>query len=455
MNANRHLRLGQRDCDCRYWNQTDKWIVSGHWIIEMEEGQPARMYCDDTALIALGVAPGTSPEKCYTMWQENIFSSHVAEMQRHICAIMAGEQGDITYPWKSPTGSTMYLRSIGVRDMSYQKGVRLVGTFQDATSVVFSEQISRHAYLKSDLLLQILADTFEAVHVIQFDKGCVMPVRAVMPLFWKESGLDIARYLGLLPSFVPPKDCEAIEKCVAQRRALDKNGNFVTRCSWNFKGSAIEKDRWYNVLISLDPNVSKDDMIIAFRDISEVENNKHAVSTLRHTSEIDGLTKVFNRTAIEQKINEHISENPDETSLVLLLDLDNFKAVNDMFGHIEGDNLLIETAEKLEHFCRSTDKVGRLGGDEFIIFLRSVKEKDIDPLVSRIIEQLRKKYSNPEDDFEVTASIGIAHYPRDGASFSELYHCADIALYDAKRRGKNRYSRYRDMSPGKNGCQPV
>ncbi|MCC2257576.1 GGDEF domain-containing protein [Intestinimonas aquisgranensis] len=368
---------------------------------------------------------------------------------------MAGEQGDITYPWKSPTGSTMYLRSIGVRDMSYQKGVRLVGTFQDATSVVFSEQISRHAYLKSDFLLQILADTFEAVHVIQFDKGCVMPVRAVMPLFWKESGLDIARYLGLLPSFVPPKDCEAIEKCVAQRRALDKNGNFVTRCSWNFKGSAIEKDRWYNVLISLDPNVSKDDMIIAFRDISEVENNKHAVSTLRHTSEIDGLTKVFNRTAIEQKINEHISENPDETSLVLLLDLDNFKAVNDMFGHIEGDNLLIETAEKLEHFCRSTDKVGRLGGDEFIIFLRSVKEKDIDPLVSRIIEQLRKKYSNPEDDFEVTASIGIAHYPRDGASFSELYHCADIALYDAKRRGKNRYSRYRDMSPGKNGCQPV
>ena len=55
----------------------------------------------------------------------------------------------------------------------------------------------------------------------------------------------------------------------------------------------------------------------------------------------------------------------------------------------------------------------------------------------------------------MTASIGIAHYPRDGASFSELYHCADIALYDAKRRGKNRYSRYRDMSPGKNGCQPV
>lgn len=158
--------------------------------------------------------------------------------------------------------------------------------------------------------------------------------------------------------------------------------------------------------------------------------------TLRHTSEIDGLTKVFNRTAIEQKINAHISENTDETSLVLLLDLDNFKAVNDMFGHIEGDNLLIETAEKLEHFCRSTDKVGRLGGDEFIIFLRSVKEKDIDPLVSRIIEQLRKKYSNPEDDFEVTASIGIAHYPRDGDSFSELYHCADIALYDAKRRGK-------------------
>lgn len=445
MDFNQQLQLGQRDSDQNYWDQTDRSIVCGHWIIEIEENKPSRMYCDDVALHAIGVSPEESPEKCYTIWQENIFSSHIAEMQRHINTIIAGKQGDITYPWKNPIGDVMYLRSIGLRDTSYQNGIRLVGTFQDVTSVVFSEQLSRHVYLKSDFLLQILADTFEIVHVIQFDKGNVMPVRAVMPLFWNESELDIERYLQLLPQFIPPQDCETISRCITERRALDQNGNYVTKCSWNFKSDTPEEDRWYNVLISLDPNVSKDDMIIAFRDISELENNKHTVSTLRHVSEMDGLTKVFNRVAIEQKINEHISAHPDESGLVLLLDLDHFKAVNDIFGHIEGDHLLMDTAGKLERFCRSTDKVGRLGGDEFMVFLCSVQEKDIAPLVTRIIEQLRKKYSSPEATFEVTASIGIAHYPKDGTSFSELYHCADVALYNAKRSGRNQYSRYGDM----------
>lgn len=437
-----HLQLGRQDDDWKYWAQTDKGIVTGHWIIENDKDQPARMYCDDVALGALGIASDVPPEECYTMWQENIFSSHIAEMQRHVNAIIAGEQGDITYPWKSPTGSTMYLRSIGVRDISYTKGIRLLGTFQDVTSVIFSEQISRHAYLKSDFLLQILADTFEAVHVIQFDKGVIMPVRAVLPLFWNTCTLDVPQYLELIPKFMPPEDCEILKRCIAERKVIDKSGNCVTRCSWNFKSDALKKDGWYNILISLDPNVSKDDMIVAVRDVSELENNKHAVSTLRYTSEIDGLTQVFNRAAIEKKISEHIAKHPDETGLVLLLDLDHFKQVNDVFGHIAGDQLLKETAKKMEQFCRSTDIVSRLGGDEFMIFLRGVREKDICTLLSRILQGLRKEYQQSDGLLEVTASVGIAHYPNDGKSFMELYHCADIALYDAKRRGKNCYSQY-------------
>lgn len=446
MLSDRHLQLGRHDDDWKYWAHTDKEIVTGHWIIENEENQPARMYCDDVALGALGISTDISPEECYTMWQENIFSSHIAEMQRHVNAIIAGEQGDITYPWKSPTGSTMYLRSIGIRDMNYPHGIRLLGTFQDVTNVIFSEQISRHAYLKSDFLLQILADTFEAVHVIQFDKGMIMPVRAVLPLFWDACTLDIPQYLALLPQFMPPEDCEVIKRCIAERKVIDKNGNCVTRCSWNFKSDALKKDGWYNILISLDPNVSKDDMIVAVRDVSELENNKHAVTTLRYTSEIDSLTKVYNRAAIEKKISEHIAEHPDEAGLVLLLDLDHFKQVNDVFGHIVGDCLLKETAEKMEHFCRKSDLVSRLGGDEFMIFLRGVKEKDISSLLSRILQGLRKEYRQADNVLEVTASVGVAHYPKDGTSFMELYHCADVALYDAKRKGKNRYSQYGDIA---------
>lgn len=446
MKSEKNMQFGQCESDMRYWEQTDECIVYGHWIIEADEGKPSRLYCDDVAMKAIGVSPDESPEDCFTIWQENIFSSHIAEMQRHISEIIAGKRGDVTYPWKSPAGSTKYLRSIGVRDMTYQKGIRLLGTFQDVTSALFSEGMSRKVYLKSDFLLQILADTFEAVHVIQFDKGIVMTVRAVLPFFWNELELDIVRYSQLLLRFIPLEDYKIIEKCIAERKVIDNNGNCVTKYSWDFKSDAIKKDAWYNIQISLDPNVSKDDMIIAVRDITELEQNKHIVSTLRHISEMDGLTKVFNRIAIENKINEHISAYPDEKSLVLLLDLDNFKQINDCFGHIEGDRLLVETAEKLEKFCRSTDKVGRLGGDEFIVFLRSVSEKDIDPLVSRLLKRVQKTYTQLDVAVEITASIGIAYYPEDGKTFADLYHCADIALYDAKHKGKNQYSQYRKIS---------
>ena len=438
------MQLGQREYDWECWEETDKEIVTGHWIIEMDVGKPARLYCDEVARKCFGISANESPETYYALWQENIFSSHIAEMQRHIKEVIAGKRGDITYPWKRPSGNIMYLRSIGMRDNRYENGIRLVGTFQDVTNVIFSEQISRRSYLKSDYLLQILADTFEAVHVVQFNKDIIMPVRAIMPLFWSEHELDIVHYLELMRQFIPPQDCELLRRCIIERTVFDHDGNCVTKYSWDFKSDALKKDGYYNILLSLDPNVSKNDMIVAVRDISELENNKKAVTTLKYISETDGLTKVFNRVAIEKKISKHIHDHPCEPGLVLLLDLDNFKQVNDVCGHMEGDNLLIQLAEKLKQFCRSSDIISRLGGDEFMIFMHRVKEQDVEPLVSRIIQGLRKEYCHSDTNFEVTASVGIAHYPKDGSSFSELYHCADLALYDAKRKGKNCYSQYRN-----------
>ena len=79
-------------------------------------------------------------------------------------------------------------------------------------------------------------------------------------------------------------------------------------------------------------------------------------------------------------------------------------------------------------------------------FMPNVQEQNIAPLVSRIINGIRKEYRKSGVSFEVTASVGIAHYPEDGHFFAELYHCADLALYDAKRKGKNRYSRYQNTA---------
>ena len=74
------LQLGQHEYDWEYWEQTDKEILSGHWIIEIEENKPARLYSNDAILMRLGFPIDKDPETYYTMWQENIFSSHIAEM---------------------------------------------------------------------------------------------------------------------------------------------------------------------------------------------------------------------------------------------------------------------------------------------------------------------------------------------------------------------------------------
>ena len=182
------------------------------------------------------------------------------------------------------------------------------------------------------------------------------------------------------------------------------------------------------------------------RESRAVPSHEHArmaqeLEELKKRVEIDPLTGLLNKAALTEKITQSL--HGDDTHCALfMVDMDNFKLINDICGHMEGDNFLIEVAEKLKHFCRSSDIVSRLGGDEFMVFMHGVRTEDIEPLISRIIMGLKKDYCQKGSQFEVTVSIGIAHYPEDGTSFAELYRCADLALYDAKHNGKNCYSQY-------------
>ena len=171
-----------------------------------------------------------------------------------------------------------------------------------------------------------------------------------------------------------------------------------------------------------------------------------AYMKLKVKAQTDALTSLLNReTAIEQMTHFLSAEGYNHNHTLLIVDLDNFKSINDTFGHFEGDKVLRILAAKIKSVFRNIDIVGRLGGDEFIVLMKHTSTKSI---VIRKALELRAALEyiarGGEDSVTVTGSIGISIWDGNGKTFETLYKEADEALYRAKLNGKNRYAFFRD-----------
>ena len=140
-----------------------------------------------------------------------------------------------------------------------------------------------------------------------------------------------------------------------------------------------------------------------------------------------------------ETIRTILREEGDTGHSLYMLDVDNFKALNDTLGHQAGDEFLIRLAERLRTSIRETDVIGRIGGDEFFIFLREVSELTLTENRAKrlldVISEVAKDYLQ----VKVSGSIGISRYPENGFDLDSLYAKADEALYEAKHAGKNCY----------------
>lgn len=155
-------------------------------------------------------------------------------------------------------------------------------------------------------------------------------------------------------------------------------------------------------------------------------------------ADTDLLTELNNKIATERKIQEYIDTHPNSQCLFFLFDIDNFKKINDTLGHAFGDEVLRSLGLQLRNEFRVSDIIGRTGGDEFILFLKNLNSDEVLAREAERLENLFHQFKAGEYvKYSATASIGVAVYPRDAADYQGLYKSADIALYEAKRRGKN------------------
>lgn len=182
---------------------------------------------------------------------------------------------------------------------------------------------------------------------------------------------------------------------------------------------------------------------LIFRDITEEKRSKEQI---RHLAYHDELTRLPNRRMINQQLDQLLSHSVSSGSrfAVMVLDIDRFKLINDLFGHSYGDQFLRQVTERLQEAATGFEAlIGRMGGDEFAVICEGDPIEVASVLLAqRIIEAVQVPFRLKDSDFYVSASIGIALYPEHGESGSSLLKNADFAMYDIKHKGKNGFRFY-------------
>ena len=150
----------------------------------------------------------------------------------------------------------------------------------------------------------------------------------------------------------------------------------------------------------------------------------------------DTLTGIYNRRGFDDQVEQYMRQNPQKHCVVAMLDIDDFKLVNDMYGHAAGDDVLKKLAESMKQYFSKDAILGRNGGDEFSIFMPDCTVVEVKPFLKKFTEETRKFYCKGEER-AFTISLGFAEYPVLADDRSQLMRCADMALYEVKMRGKN------------------
>lgn len=253
---------------------------------------------------------------------------------------------------------------------------------------------------------------------------------------------EILQYL--LDNIVRSCDAEYIAEILNRERMIasyikGKNHRQIERIMSIYDGS----EKWIRISIDISTDVNTGNIIalILFENVDTAHQEQIDLLSRANT---DSLTGLLTRNATMSEIEEYLSsDGKDGAHALVMLDMDNLKGVNDGLGHQFGDNALKDFAEEVKKFFRSDDIIGRIGGDEFFVFVKNVSENIIAQKIAELLPKLEMVYTNNGKQAQISASAGIAMYYGKSdvqKTVDELYQEADTALYKSKRSGKRTYS---------------
>ncbi len=235
-----------------------------------------------------------------------------------------------------------------------------------------------------------------------------------------------------------PKDVREAVDVVWRDLLANKGGERSTNENITKDGRTILCE-WYNT-----PLLNQDGKVVGVSSlVDDITERRQSEKMIWEQANFDSLTGLPNRNMFHNRLEQEIvkSKRADLSLALLLVDLDEFKEVNDTLGHDVGDLLLKEAARRIKACVRDSDTVARLGGDEFTIILSELNAKNkADNIAEKIIVSLAEEYPIGEEVIHISGSIGITLFPKDATDIDALIKSADQAMYTAKHNGRNCYS---------------
>ena len=223
-----------------------------------------------------------------------------------------------------------------------------------------------------------------------------------------------------------------------------KTNNYWKGEIWNRKKSGEIYPEWLNVSNVKDEKGSIINYVAIFSDITKIKDSNAKIEFLAHH---DPLTNLPNRLLLQARLSKSIDISTElkQRLAVFFIDIDNFKLINDTYGHSIGDKIINLVAQRLQKNIRKNDTISRIGGDEFIIVMEDIKDiTNAKKIAQNILDDFSEPIKMQEYLFDVTLSVGISIFPENGITDEDLIKYADTAMYNAKNAGKNQFQFYKN-----------
>lgn len=270
--------------------------------------------------------------------------------------------------------------------------------------------------------------------VVTDAKGSILQVN---PAFSTITGYSAEEAVGQNPRILKSDKHEAAFY-QAMWAQLGDEGQWAGEI-WNRRKNGEIYPEWLTINAVRNDQGKIVNYVSIFHDITELKRQQEA---LEHQAQHDALTGMPNRVLLNDRMQMSLTRmtRSDKKVALLFLDLDNFKHVNDGFGHPAGDKLLIELSRRLKAQLRAGDTLARQGGDEFLVLLPEVEGVDDASVIAmRLLESIQHPFQHQDTEYYVTASIGVTIAPNDGNDPDTLIKNADMAMYRAKKLGRNNF----------------
>jgi len=342
---------------------------------------------------------------------------------------VAVDKGGCTFEWvhKRLDNGEPFLAEILLSTLLVDKRVLIQATIRNITE-------RKKAAEKLHLSARVFSDTHEGITITDANKLII----DVNPAFSKITGYSREDVLGKDPKILRSGKHDP-DFYQGMWQQINQDGHWQGEV-WNRTKSGELYAELLTISVLHDDEGEVVNYVGVFSDITSSKQQQEQLHMMAH---YDVLTGLPNRVLFVDRFKQAIahSKRAEQQLAVCFLDLDNFKPINDNFGHEIGDQLLIKVSNRLTECIRDEDTVSRQGGDEFALLLNNIQsEEQVEQMLERLHNSLAQPYLIEEHSHNITASIGVTLYPDDDGDIDTLLRHADNAMYQAKLAGKHRYS---------------